>query len=184
MSDSLSRGGDEGAAAQRGGGPGTGGDSDSGRDGSGGSNGSNGIGTGGHGAMDTIDGIDGIDFIDSGTTGSPGTTGAAGPEGAAGATVGTAVSEEDLLIHGTVCDAFGVALPRAVVTLARNRGGRQIAKTRSAPDGAFRLQAPELGDYLLAVYAPQLGEQRVTVTMSGSPVQVEFRIEVPGTVLE
>ncbi|MBB0228594.1 hypothetical protein FOE67_03475 [Streptomyces calidiresistens] len=85
------------------------------------------------------------------------------------------------LISGVVRDSFGVALPRAVVTLAADGGnGRQLTKTRSAADGAFSIRAPQSGEYLLAVFSPQLGGESVLVTLDGRPVTVEFRIEVPG----
>jgi hypothetical protein len=75
-----------------------------------------------------------------------------------------------------------VALPRAVVTLAVP-GGRQLEKTRSADDGGFQVRAPGEGDYLLAAFSPQLGAQSVTVSLDGRPVEVEFRIDVPGTMV-
>ncbi|MCE7078654.1 carboxypeptidase-like regulatory domain-containing protein [Streptomyces sp. ST2-7A] len=86
------------------------------------------------------------------------------------------------LISGVVRDSFGVALPRALVTLAADGGnGRQLDKTRSATDGAFSIRAPHSGEYLLAAFSPQLGGESVLVTLDGRPVTVEFRIEVPGT---
>lgn len=90
---------------------------------------------------------------------------------------------EALVIRGTVRDSLGVALPRAVVTLSLG-GGRQVGKTRSATDGAFAVTAPERGEYLLAAHSPQLGTQSVAVTLDGRPVEVEFRIAVPGAVAE
>ncbi|MFD7508477.1 carboxypeptidase-like regulatory domain-containing protein [Streptomyces sp. NPDC059853] len=93
-----------------------------------------------------------------------------------------AAGGDALVIRGTVRDSLGVALPRAVVTLTV-AGGRQLEKTRSAADGGFQVTAPAEGDYLLAAFSPQLGEQSVTVSLDGRPVEVEFRIDVPGTVL-
>ncbi|MGP4112892.1 carboxypeptidase-like regulatory domain-containing protein [Streptomyces sp. 4N509B] len=85
-----------------------------------------------------------------------------------------------LVIRGMVRDALGVALPRAVVTLTGAEGGRRLAKTRSAADGAFTVTAPGRGEFLLAATAPQLGSQSVTVRLTGRPVEVEFRMPVPG----
>jgi carboxypeptidase family protein len=90
--------------------------------------------------------------------------------------------EASLTIRGRVRDSLGVALPRAVVTLSATSGGRRLAKTRSAADGAFTVTAPAHGDYQLVAFSPQLGSQSVTVQLTGRPVEVEFRIDVPGTV--
>lgn len=87
-----------------------------------------------------------------------------------------------LTIRGSVRDALGVALPRALVTLTGTGGGRRLAKTRSAEDGAFSVTAPRHGEYLLAASSPQLGSQSVTVQLTGRPVEVEFRIDIPGSV--
>lgn len=89
-----------------------------------------------------------------------------------------------LLIRGMVRDSLGVALPRAIVTLALAEGGRQLEKTRSGTDGAFELPAPSHGEYLLAAFSPQLGEQSIMVRLEGQAVEVEFRIAVPGAVAE
>ncbi|RBM04504.1 carboxypeptidase-like regulatory domain-containing protein [Streptomyces sp. PT12] len=90
---------------------------------------------------------------------------------------------EALVIRGRVRDSLGVALPRAVVTLTGPGGGRSLVKTRSADDGAFTVTAPTRGDYLLAAFSPQLGSQSVAVRLEGRPVEVEFRIDVPGATL-
>ncbi|MDB1087076.1 carboxypeptidase-like regulatory domain-containing protein [Streptomyces sp. ACA25] len=90
---------------------------------------------------------------------------------------------EPLIIRGIVRDSLGVALPRAVVTLAGD-GGRQYDRTRSALDGGFEVTAPDSGDYQLAAFSPQLGSQSVDVTLDGRPVEVEFRITVPGAVAD
>lgn len=97
---------------------------------------------------------------------------------------GTGAGADALVIQGRVRDALGVALPRAVVTLSAPEGGRHLAKTRSASDGRFSVTAPRPGEYLLAAFSPQLGTQRVKVRLDGRPVEVEFRMEVPGAVLE
>jgi hypothetical protein len=89
---------------------------------------------------------------------------------------------EALTISGRVRDSLGVALPRALVTLTGPDGGRRLAKTRSAEDGAFSLAAPSHGEYLLVAFSPQLGTVRVAVQLTGRPVEVEFRIDVPGSV--
>ncbi|MDT0347249.1 carboxypeptidase-like regulatory domain-containing protein [Streptomyces litchfieldiae] len=91
---------------------------------------------------------------------------------------------EALIIRGRVRDSLGVALPRAVVTLSGVGGGRHLVKTRSAEDGGFTVIAPTNGDYLLAAFSPQLGSQSVTVRLDGRPVEVEFRIDVPGAVTD
>jgi hypothetical protein len=88
-----------------------------------------------------------------------------------------------LLIRGMVRDSLGVALPRAVVTLTL-AGGRQLEKVRSGEDGLFQLTAPSHGEYLLAAYSPQLGEQSIMVQLNGHAVEVEFRIAVPGAVAD
>ena len=88
-----------------------------------------------------------------------------------------------LVIRGTVRDSLGVALPRAVITLTLV-GGRQLEKTRSGMDGGFQVVAPSHGDYLLAAFSHQLGEQSITVRLEGRPVEVEFRIAVPRAVAD
>ncbi|MBL1065717.1 carboxypeptidase-like regulatory domain-containing protein [Streptomyces sp. 7-21] len=104
-------------------------------------------------------------------------------ESGAGRTAETSPAEADpLVIRGTVRDSLGVALPRAVVTLTAASGGRSLAKTRSGADGSFRVTAPGEGEYLLAAFSPQLGTQSVQVRLNGRPVEVEFRIDVPGSV--
>jgi hypothetical protein len=95
-----------------------------------------------------------------------------------------ALAADTLMIRGMVRDSLGVALPRAVITLTVADGGRQLEKTRSGTDGAFSLMAPSHGDYLLAVYSPQLGEQSIMVRLDGQAVEVEFRITVPGAVAD
>ncbi|GAA1906433.1 hypothetical protein GCM10009716_15530 [Streptomyces sodiiphilus] len=97
-------------------------------------------------------------------------------DGAAGGRGGP----ETLVVRGVVRDSLGVALPRAVVTLAA--GGRPLGRTRSAADGGFLVTAPGPGSYELTAYSPQLGEQSVAVNLDGHSVAVEFRIDVPGTV--
>ncbi|NJQ05063.1 carboxypeptidase-like regulatory domain-containing protein [Streptomyces lonarensis] len=90
-----------------------------------------------------------------------------------------------LVVSGVVRDSLGVLLPRAVVTLTvPGEGGRQLAKTRSAADGAFSVTAPGRGDYLLAASAPQLGEERVLLRLEDHSVEVEFRVPVPGAVAD
>jgi protocatechuate 3,4-dioxygenase beta subunit len=91
---------------------------------------------------------------------------------------------EALIIRGRVRDSLGVALPKAVVTLSGTAGGRHLVKTRSADDGGFMVTAPAHGDYLLAAFSPQLGSQSVTVRLDGRSVEVEFRIDVPGAVMD
>ncbi|NJP66612.1 carboxypeptidase-like regulatory domain-containing protein [Streptomyces spiramenti] len=90
-----------------------------------------------------------------------------------------------LVVSGVVRDSLGVLLPRAVVTLTvPGEGGRQLAKTRSAADGAFSVTAPGRGDYLLAASAPQLGEERLLLRLEDHSVEVEFRVPVPGAVAD
>ncbi|WP_326598676.1 carboxypeptidase-like regulatory domain-containing protein [Streptomyces sp. NBC_01803] len=91
---------------------------------------------------------------------------------------------EALIIRGQVRDSLGVALPRAVVTLTGAEGGRNLMKTRSADDGGFTVIAPGHGDYLLAAFSPQLGTQSILVRLDGRPVEVEFRMDVPGAVVD
>jgi hypothetical protein len=100
--------------------------------------------------------------------------------------VPTAAQEPPVLVvSGVVRDSLGVLLPRAVVTLTvPGEGGRQLAKTRSAADGAFSVTAPGRGDYLLAASAPQLGEERVLLRLEDQSVEVEFRVPVPGAVAD
>ncbi|MDT0308165.1 carboxypeptidase-like regulatory domain-containing protein [Streptomyces sp. DSM 44917] len=94
------------------------------------------------------------------------------------------MAEAALIIRGQVRDSLGVALPRAVVTLTGADGGRHLVKTRSASDGAFSVTAPAHGEYLLVAFSPQLGSQSVAVRLEGRPVEVEFRIDVPGAVVD
>ncbi|GAB2921493.1 carboxypeptidase-like regulatory domain-containing protein [Streptomyces mayteni] len=89
-------------------------------------------------------------------------------------------TEPGLIIRGRVRDSLGVALPRAVVTLSGAAGGRHLVKTRSADDGAFSVEAPGHGEYVLVAFSPQLGSQQVAVRLEGRPVEVEFRMDVPG----
>ncbi|TDC65857.1 carboxypeptidase-like regulatory domain-containing protein [Streptomyces hainanensis] len=89
-------------------------------------------------------------------------------------------TEPGLVIRGRVRDSLGVALPRAVVTLSGVAGGRHLVKTRSADDGAFAVAAPGHGEYVLVAFSPQLGSQSVAVRLEGVPVEVEFRMDVPG----
>lgn len=106
-------------------------------------------------------------------------SGASGGARADGADTGAG----SLVIRGVVRDSLGVALPRAVITLTLV-GGRLLEKTRSGVDGGFEMPAPSHGEYWLAAFSPQLGEQSILVTLDGHPVEVEFRIAVPGAVAD
>ncbi|WP_059013018.1 carboxypeptidase-like regulatory domain-containing protein [Streptomyces specialis] len=93
-------------------------------------------------------------------------------------------AEAAFVIRGQVRDSLGVALPRAVVTLSGAEGGRNLVKTRSADDGGFTVTAPGHGEYLLVAFSPQLGSQSILISLDGRPVEVEFRMDVPGAVVE
>ncbi len=139
----------------------------------------------GDGVTDTIGGVTGSVAdpavpVAGGVTGGV-TGGVVGGELSAAAAV-AAAGADPLTITGRVRDSLGVALPRALVTLTGLDGGRRLAKTRSAEDGAFSLAAPGHGEFLLVAFSPHLGTVRVAVQLTGRPVEVEFRIDVPGTV--
>ncbi|MCM2580160.1 MFS transporter [Streptomyces meridianus] len=67
-------------------------------------------------------------------------------------------------LHGFVREAEGTAVPRAAVTLI-SLGGRQLGRSIARPDGAYALDVPEPGSYVLIAAADGHQPQASTVVV-------------------
>ncbi|WP_432494135.1 MFS transporter [Kineococcus gypseus] len=79
-------------------------------------------------------------------------------------------SDAGLALSGTVRRADARPLPGAVVTLA-DQAGRQVARTSSGEDGAYRVELPTGGTYLLIVAAPHVAPAASLVAVGAGAVQ-------------
>ncbi|MFH9611579.1 MFS transporter [Streptomyces sp. NPDC017448] len=81
-------------------------------------------------------------------------------------------------VHGVVRGAEGVPVPRAAVTLI-SLGGRQLGRSVARPDGAYVLDAPGAGSYVLIASADGFQPQASTVVVGEEPLA--FDILLSGT---
>ncbi|HCA84927.1 MAG TPA: MFS transporter, partial [Streptomyces sp.] len=72
-------------------------------------------------------------------------------------------------VGGVVRAAGGGPVPRAAVTLI-SLSGRQIGRTVASPDGAYTLDAPGAGSYVLIASAEGHQPQASTVLIAGQPL--------------
>ncbi|MFF8552815.1 MFS transporter [Streptomyces sp. NPDC015501] len=81
-------------------------------------------------------------------------------------------------VHGVVRGAEGVPVSRAAVTLI-SLGGRQLGRSVARPDGAYVLDAPGAGSYVLIASADGFQPQASTVVVGEEPLA--FDILLSGT---
>lgn len=101
----------------------------------------------------------------------------AGPEGAAvAAALATAAPGEPaagygggLPVHGFVRGAEGAPVPQAAVTLI-SLAGRQLGRSVAQADGAYAVDAPGAGSYVLIASADGFQPQASTIVVNGEPV--------------
>ncbi|MFF3484790.1 MFS transporter [Streptomyces sp. NPDC002701] len=128
-------------------------------------------------------------------TGSPGTdagsydgTGS-GPEGtrsaqgtqrlsavatlAAGTDPGTGAASGGVPVHGFVRGAESAPVPRAAVTLI-SLAGRQLGRSVAQADGAYAVDAPGTGSYVLIASADGFQPQASTVVVNGEPLAYDI----------
>ena len=93
-----------------------------------------------------------------------GTGPAAGPGSGGAGVPGAAIP-----LYGTVRDASGTGLPGAAVTLI-SLNGRQLGRSVTHPDGAYALDAPNAGSYVLIAAADRHQPQASTVSVGSEPM--------------
>lgn len=69
---------------------------------------------------------------------------------------------DGMTIHGTVRGVEGAAVDAATLTLISPQG-RQLARTRTGPDGGYRVAAPEAGAYVVIAAADGCQPQATAV---------------------
>ncbi|MDX3643040.1 MFS transporter [Streptomyces sp. MB09-02B] len=78
-----------------------------------------------------------------------------------------------LPVRGQVRGAEGVPVPRAAVTLI-SLGGRQLGRSVAGPDGAYAVDAPAAGSYVLIAAADGFQPQASTVVVHDEPVAYDI----------
>ncbi|MEH0529191.1 drug resistance transporter, EmrB/QacA subfamily [Streptomyces sp. 1222.2] len=76
-------------------------------------------------------------------------------------------------VRGQVRGAEGVPVPRAAVTLI-SLGGRQLGRSVAGADGAYAVDAPSAGSYVLIAAADGFQPQASTVVVNGEPVAYDI----------
>ncbi|MEE1837489.1 MFS transporter [Streptomyces sp. SP17KL33] len=76
-------------------------------------------------------------------------------------------------VRGQVRGAEGVPVPRAAVTLI-SLGGRQLGRSVAGPDGAYAVDAPAAGSYVLIAAADGFQPQASTVVVHDEPVAYDI----------
>ncbi|KAA0933741.1 MFS transporter [Streptomyces apricus] len=117
-------------------------------------------------------------------TGASTTEGAgSGPEGtqrlaavatlAAGADTGAAAGSGGIPVHGFVRGAESAPVPRAAVTLI-SLAGRQLGRSVAQADGAYAVDAPGTGSYVLIASADGFQPQASTVVVHDEPLAYDI----------
>ncbi|MDT0570515.1 MFS transporter [Streptomyces sp. DSM 3412] len=91
-----------------------------------------------------------------------------GVGGGAGGRGGTGIP-----VRGQVRGAEGVPVPRAAVTLI-SLGGRQLGRSVAGADGAYAVDAPAAGSYVLIAAADGFQPQASTVVVNDEPVAYDI----------
>ena len=76
-------------------------------------------------------------------------------------------------VRGAVRGADGVPVPRAAVTLI-SLGGRQLGRSVAQADGAYAVDAPGAGSYVLIAAADGFQPQASTIVVNGEPVAYDI----------
>lgn len=80
---------------------------------------------------------------------------------------------QGIAVHGLVRGAEGASVPRAAVTLI-SLGGRQLARAVAEADGAYLLDAPGTGSYVLIASADGFQPQASTVVVTEGPLAYDI----------
>ncbi|WP_455770096.1 MFS transporter [Streptomyces canus] len=78
-------------------------------------------------------------------------------------------------VSGRVIGAESAPVPRAVITLI-SLGGRQVGRMVAHSDGAYAVDAPGAGSYVLIASAEGYQPQASTVVVGGEPVSYDIRL--------
>ena len=109
------------------------------------------------------------------TTATPDASGAAAAQRLAATATATGSGEPgapasgSVPVHGHVRGADGAPVPQAAVTLI-SLGGRQLGRSVAQADGAYALDAPGAGSYVLIASADGHQPQASTVVVNGEPL--------------
>ncbi|MER6290557.1 carboxypeptidase regulatory-like domain-containing protein [Streptomyces sviceus] len=82
-------------------------------------------------------------------------------------------------VSGHVTGADSAPVPRAVITLI-SLGGRQVGRTVTHSDGAYTVDAPGTGSYVLIASAEGYQPQASTVVVRGEPVSYDVLLSGAG----
>jgi EmrB/QacA subfamily drug resistance transporter len=82
-------------------------------------------------------------------------------------------SSAGVTVSGHVVGAESAPVPRAVITLI-SLGGRQVGRMVAHSDGAYAVDAPEPGSYVLIASAEGYQPQASTVVVGGEPVSYDI----------
>jgi EmrB/QacA subfamily drug resistance transporter len=100
-------------------------------------------------------------------------TGAVAAATATAVAATTAVERTGLPVHGHVRNGEGAPLPHAAVTLI-SLEGRQLGRAIAQADGAYAVDAPGVGSYVLIASADGFQPQASTVTVNGEPLAYDI----------
>ncbi|MEU3553705.1 MFS transporter [Streptomyces fragilis] len=100
-------------------------------------------------------------------------TGAVAAATATAVAATTAVERAGLPVHGHVRNGEGAPLPHAAVTLI-SLEGRQLGRAIAQADGAYAVDAPGVGSYVLIASADGFQPQASTVTVNGEPLAYDI----------
>ncbi|MGW0602387.1 MFS transporter [Streptomyces sp. NPDC002640] len=84
-----------------------------------------------------------------------------------------AVERTGLPVHGFVRNAESAPLPHAAVTLI-SLEGRQLGRAIAQADGAYAVDAPGVGSYVLIASADGFQPQASTITVNGEPLSYDI----------
>ncbi|MCC9707932.1 MFS transporter [Streptomyces sp. MNU76] len=90
-----------------------------------------------------------------------------------GAGSGSGSGSGGIPVRGQVRGAEGVPVPRAAVTLI-SLGGRQLGRSVAGADGAYAVDAPAAGSYVLIAAADGFQPQASTVVVNDEPVAYDI----------
>lgn len=82
-------------------------------------------------------------------------------------------------VRGHVRGAEGASVPRAAITLI-SLGGRQLGRSVASIDGAYAVDAPAAGSYVLIAAADGFQPQASTVVVTGEPVAYDILLSGTG----
>ncbi|MFJ2262318.1 MFS transporter [Streptomyces sp. NPDC087844] len=92
---------------------------------------------------------------------------------AAGTDAGASAGSGGVPVHGFVRGAESAPVPRAAVTLI-SLAGRQLGRSVAQADGAYAVDAPGTGSYVLIASADGFQPQASTVVVNGEPLAYDI----------